>query len=132
MRTTFDFQTHLAALAAVKGQRIPWTMSQHTDGYPQYPVEILAFAQAFYQSNEYDRHADAVLHRQGFYEGVPEDTVATIAHTSNDVVLVRAVLSVIVHGERGLPGMWAALSENGLLYDLVTRLALLQQQEKHA
>jgi hypothetical protein len=105
-------------------------MAQHTDGYPQYPVEILAFAQAFYQSAEYDRHADAVLHRRGFYEGVPEDKVAEIAQMSDDIALVRAILSVIVHGERGIPGMWAALSENGLLHDLVARLAVLNEQEK--
>lgn len=121
-RAAFDFNHYLGVLADARGQKIPWTNEIGKESFPQYPVEILAFAQSFYKSNEYDPYADAVVNRAGFHEGIPEADVAKIAQTSDDVTLVRAVLSIVVRGERQTQGTWAALIEAGILYDLVLRL----------
>lgn len=123
---TFNFEKNIAVLASAKGQTIPWPAG----AYPAYSVAILALAQSYFKSSEYDRNFDRTLRQYDFHEGVPEAVVADIAVSSEDYRLVRAVLSAIIRGEKYTPGMWQVLVENGIMLDLMTRAYLLKQKMK--
>ena len=123
---TFDFDKNIAVLASAKGQPIPWPAGP----YPAYPVAILALAQNYFKSAEFDRNFDRTLRQHDFYEGVPEAVVAEIAASSDDYDLVRAVLSAIIRGEKYTPGMWQVLVENGILLDLMSRAYQLKQKSE--
>ena len=122
----FDFEKNIAVLASAKGQPIPWPAGP----YPAYSVDILALAQSYFRSAEFDRNFDRILRQHGFHEGVPEAVVAEIAATSEDYDLVRAVLSAIIRGEKYTPGMWQVLVENGILLDLMTRAYQLKEKSE--
>ena len=51
-----------------------------------------------------------------------EENVDLIARTSHDFRELRAVTSVVIHGEVRLEGLWAAMLEKGILRRLLQRL----------
>nr|MWN20588.1 hypothetical protein [Leuconostoc lactis] len=69
-----NFEKNIAVLASAKGQPIPWPAGP----YPAYSVDILALAQSYFKSAEFDRNFDRTLRQHGFHEGVPEAVVAEI------------------------------------------------------
>lgn len=120
----FDFDKWDSFLQAIEGHEIPWTMGLGTDGHPQYDAQMFALAKAFEWSDWFDRNFDRTLRQVGAEE-LTEAQVDEIARTSTNFRELRAVTSVVIYGERRLEGMWAAMTEKGILRRLLQRLKLM-------
>ncbi|MDA5460460.1 hypothetical protein B816_1977 [Weissella confusa] len=117
----FDFKKWDAFLAEIEGKEIPWVMGAVADGHPQYDERMIELAKAFEWSDYFDRNFDRTLKQKGHQE-LPEEEVDEISRTSSDFRDLRAVTSVVIYGERRLEGMWAAMTEKGILRRLLKRL----------
>lgn len=108
-------------MAEIEGKEIPWVMGAVADGHPQYDERMIELAKAFEWSDYFDRNFDRTLKQKGHQE-LPEEEVDEISRTSSDFRDLRAVTSVVIYGERRLEGMWAAMTEKGILRRLLKRL----------
>ena len=117
----FDLKKWDAFLAEIEVKEIPWVMGAVADGHPQYDERMSELAKAFEWSDYFDRNFDRTLKQKGHQE-LPEEEVDEISRTSSDFRDLRAVTSVVIYGERRLEGMWAAMTEKGILRRLLKRL----------
>lgn len=117
----FNFKKWHQFLINAEGVQIPWVEGEHMTTHPVYDEQMMTLAQAFEWSDYYDQNYDRTLHQKGL-DQLREEEVVIIARTSRDFQELRAVTSVIIHEERHLEGMWAAMLEKGILLRLLQRL----------
>ncbi|GAK30104.1 hypothetical protein WOSG25_012010 [Weissella oryzae SG25] len=121
----FDFEKWNQYLTGVAGHRVVWkSVDDSSMEHPQYDPQMYELAKAFEWSDYYDRNYDRTL-RQHDHRELSEDQLEELARTSDNFRDLRAVVSVIIHGESRLEGMWAAMLEKGILLRLLVRLEKL-------
>jgi hypothetical protein len=120
----FDFDKWDAFLAEIEGQEIEWVVGAISDGHPKYDDRMIELAKAFEWSDYFDRNFDRTLKQKGHQE-LPEEEVDEISRTGSDFRDVRAVTSAVIFSERHLEGIWAAMTEKGILRRLLRRLQSL-------
>lgn len=117
----FDFEKWDKYLAEAENVSVDWVAGDHMTTYPNYDKRMVALAQAFEWSDFYDQNFDRTLHQKA-HDQLLEENVDLIARTSHDFYELRAVTSVVIHGEVRLEGLWAAMLEKGILRRLLQRL----------
>lgn len=120
----FDFDKWNQYLAGAAGKVVAWESSDSSMEHPQYDQQMYELAKAFEWSDYYDQNYDRTL-RQHDHRELSEDQLEELARTSDNFRDLRAVVSVIIHGESHLEGMWAAMLEKGILQRLLVRLEKL-------
>jgi len=119
----FDFEKWDKYLAEAEGVPVTWVAGDHMTTHPSYDSRMIALAQDFEWSDFYDQNFDRTLHQKE-HDQLLEENVEMIARTSQDFRELRAVASVVIHGEVRLEGMWAAMLEKGILRRLLNRLQM--------
>lgn len=117
----FDFEKWDKYLAEAENVSVDWVAGDHMTTYPNYDKRMVSLAQAFEWSDFYDQNFDRTLHQKE-HDQLLEENVDLIAWTSHDFRELRAVTSVVIHGEVRLEGLWAAMLEKGILRRLLQRL----------
>lgn len=117
----FDFEKWDKYLAEAENVSVDWVAGDHMTTYPNYDKRMVSLAQAFEWSDFYDQNFDRTLHQKA-HDQLLEENVDLIARTSHDFRGLRAVTSVVIHGEVRLEGLWAAMLEKGILRRLLQRL----------
>lgn len=117
----FDFEKWDKYLAEAEDVSVDWIAGDHMKTYPNYDKRMVALAQAFEWSDFYDQNFDRTLHQKA-HDQLLEENVDLIARASHDFRELRAVTSVVIHGEVRVEGLWAAMLEKGILRRLLQRL----------
>ncbi|TYC49020.1 hypothetical protein ESZ50_07170 [Weissella muntiaci] len=120
----FDFAKWDDFLTKIEGQTVRWEVGVGTQGHPQYDPQMFDLAREFEWSDYYDQNYDRTL-KQYDHSELAEEQISELARTSDNFRDLRAITSVVIHGERRLEGMWAAMTEKGILRQLLRRLQAL-------
>jgi len=121
----FNFSKWDKYLTDMFGVKIAWGQGPDHLEHPLYDQEMLALAREFEASDYFDVNFARTLMQKGFTEQITEDDVREIANESDDFFTLRAIASLLIHNERQMEGMWAAMSENGILKTLLKRVKAL-------
>lgn len=120
----FNFSAYDQFLAEIEGQPVEWAPGRSLEVHPQYDARMFALAKEFEGSDYFDKNFKRTL-MQKQHEEITEDDVDEIARTSEDFFDVRAITSVVIFNERRMDGMWASMTEKGILRRLLQRLQSL-------
>ncbi len=124
----FDFAKWDTFLAEIEGETVKWNSGIGVEEYPVYDPRMYALAKEFEPSDFFDQSFQRTLFQKK-HEAITEEEVDEISRSSADFFDVRAITSIVIYNERHMKGMWAAMTEKGILRRLLQRLHNLTPAE---
>lgn len=89
--------------------------------YPIYDDQMKEFAETFRRSEDYDPHYRQTLHSAEIVPKVDHETMGEVM-LANDPNLTKAMLSMIIDGEKLHKGTWADALREGFFFQLLSAL----------